>query len=321
MKKSLGLILKIGVSVGILALIAVKTDLGKIVGLLTSIGWGAICVVLILTVTQTVVVAYRWLLVMRGLDASLELWPALQVVYVSLTLNQVMPSYVGGDAYRIYWLYREGTRLAVAARGVAIDRISAVVALVVMMAAGLPMVSMRFADPAARNGLLAVLVCGLLGTLAFFGCDVVPQTWQRVRAIRELADLSAAARRLLLRGTNGPVIGPLAIVVHTLTAAVMFTFADTLGLPLTLLDCVLLTPPITLLAAVPISIAGWGVREGVMVGALSMIGIRTEPALALSVLLGVTALVNGLIGLVPLAFGGERFVATRAVRSTVSSEG
>ena len=79
-----------------------------------------------------------------------------------------------------------------------------------------------------------------------------------------------------------------------------------------MLDCVLLTPPITLLSAVPISIAGWGVREGVMVGALSMVGIGTEHALALSVLLGVAMLGNGLVGLLPLAFGGERFMTRRA---------
>ena len=44
-----------------------------------------------------------------------------------------------------------------------------------------------------------------------------------------------------------------------------------------------------------------------MVGALSMIGIGTEPALALSVLMGFTALANGVIGVLPLMFGGQRY--------------
>jgi hypothetical protein len=47
-------------------------------------------------------------------------------------------------------------------------------------------------------------------------------------------------------------------------------------------------------------------------GPNAMVGIGTESALALSVLLGVTALANGLVGLLPLTLGGERFVATRA---------
>ena len=82
-------------------------------------------------------------------------------------------------------------------------------------------------------------------------------------------------------------------------------------LPLTIVDCLLLIPPIMLLTAVPVSISGWGVREGVMVGALSMMGIATEQALALSVLMGFVLLANGLVGGLPLAFGGERFAAVR----------
>jgi glycosyltransferase 2 family protein len=63
---------------------------------------------------------------------------------------------------------------------------------------------------------------------------------------------------------------------------------------------------------VPISIAGWGVREGVMVGVLGGIGIGAEHALALSVAVGATSLANGLIGVLPLALGSQRFRAFRA---------
>jgi hypothetical protein len=84
-----------------------------------------------------------------------------------------------------------------------------------------------------------------------------------------------------------------------------------MGLPLTAFDCLLLIPPIMLLSAIPISISGWGVREGVMVGALGMMGIGADQAIALSVLLGVVLLLNGLLGLWPLTFGGDRFVAAR----------
>jgi len=231
---------------------------------------------------------------------------------VSLALNQCTPSYIGGDAYRVYWLYREGNRVAVAARGVVIDRISAFIVLVLMMAAGLPLVFARFPDPAARTGLIAILGCGLLGTVVFFMCDALPHTWRRLRVVRELGELSAAARRLLLHGTNALVIGPLALAVHLITALVMSVIAAALKLPLSLLDCIVLMPPIMLLAAVPLSVAGWGLREGVMVGVLSMLGIGTEPALALSLLLGLGMLGNALLGFLPLAFGGERFVASRA---------
>jgi uncharacterized membrane protein YbhN (UPF0104 family) len=62
----------------------------------------------------------------------------LKAVFVSLTLNQCFPSYIGGDAYRVYWSQRRGHAVGACARGVLIDRISAVVVLVLLLALFLP---------------------------------------------------------------------------------------------------------------------------------------------------------------------------------------
>lgn len=320
MKRWLGFLLKAGLSVGILAVIAARTDLSRIAAILGSISGEAVAAALALILLQSLVTAYRWVLVMAGVGVAVPLWPAVQALYASLFINQCVPSYVGGDAYRVYWLYREGNPLAVSMRGVLIDRVSALIALVVMMVVTLPRLLARFPDHAVQTGMEMVAAAGMLGTVAFFACDVLPRRWRRVRALAELAALSTAARRVLLTGISGLVVNLLAILVHALSAAIMLAFATDMGLPLTAIDCLLLIAPITLLTAVPISISGWGVREGVMVGALGMIGIATEQALALSVLLGFALLANGLLGVLPLAFGGERFVAARRLEPSPSAD-
>jgi hypothetical protein len=307
-----GFLVKTGISLAILALLAARTDLGKIGALLAATSATAAAIVLVLVVVQTLVTAYRWVLVMSGVGVTVELWPATQALFASLFINQCLPSYVGGDAYRVYWVYREGHPFAAAVRGVMIDRVSALIALVVMMVVSLPRLFARFPDHAVETAMAAVAAAGVAGTVVFFVCDALPRAWRRVRVVAELAELSAAARRLLLTSSRALGVGPLAILVHALSAVIMWVLARDLGLPLGVLDCLLLVPPIMLLSAVPISISGWGVREGVMVGALGMMGIDAEHALALSVLIGVVLLANGLLGLWPLAFGGDRFVAARS---------
>jgi hypothetical protein len=103
------------------------------------------------------------------------------------------------------------------------------------------------------------------------------------------------------------------VIVHTLSAVAMFIFAQDMHLPVLALDCFVLIPLLMLFAALPISIAGWGVREGVMVAALSLLGVQAEKAVVLSVLIGCMALFNGLIGAIPLALG-------KATLGTVPSE-
>jgi hypothetical protein len=78
---------------------------------------------------------------------------------------------------------------------------------------------------------------------------------------------------------------------------IVYAFARELRIDLTLLDCFALCPPIFLLAALPISIAGWGVRESGMVVALGYAGVSPEGALVVSVMLGMTVLVGSLPGL------------------------
>ena len=51
-----------------------------------------------------------------------------------------------------------------------------------------------------------------------------------------------------------------------------------------------------LISTLPISLAGWGVREGAMVAALTFVGVETSEALALSILFGLTLLVVSLLG-------------------------
>ena len=76
----------------------------------------------------------------------------------------------------------------------------------------------------------------------------------------------------------------------------IYTLARSLDIGISLLDCMILMPPVILLSLLPVSIGGWGVRESVMVFVLGLIGIASEQALLLSVLLGLAGMAISLPG-------------------------
>ena len=78
--------------------------------------------------------------------------------------------------------------------------------------------------------------------------------------------------------------------------AAIYTLARSLDIGISLLDCMILMPPVILLSLLPVSIGGWGVRESVMVFVLGLIGIASEQALLLSVLLGLAGMAISLPG-------------------------
>ena len=106
------------------------------------------------------------------------------------------------------------------------------------------------------------------------------------------------------------MIAAYALANHLLSVAKVWVAALGMAIPLGLLDSFILFPSILLLSAVPISIAGWGVREGAMVVALGFVGIAAPDALAVSLVIGLSQIALGLPG-AALWLAGERRVVKR----------
>ena len=77
---------------------------------------------------------------------------------------------------------------------------------------------------------------------------------------------------------------------------IIFLIAQGLGITVRFLDLLVLVPPVMLLAILPISFAGWGVREGSMALALALAGVSAEQSIAISICFGLALFASGLPG-------------------------
>jgi uncharacterized membrane protein YbhN (UPF0104 family) len=100
------------------------------------------------------------------------------------------------------------------------------------------------------------------------------------------AEVSRASRRLFRDpGRCGAVLG-FSIITIALSVLALKFVGDAVGSPLPLGSWIMIVPPVTLIQLVPVSLAGWGVREAALVVALGWFGVPAEMALAISVLVG-----------------------------------
>jgi glycosyltransferase 2 family protein len=91
-------------------------------------------------------------------------------------------------------------------------------------------------------------------------------------------------------------------IMLSITIQLIFVFAalmlsKSLHLNISLIEMLLIIPITNLLTVIPISIAGWGVREGVFVVGLGYLNVASDAALALSILYGLLILIASLPGL------------------------
>ena len=88
----------------------------------------------------------------------------------------------------------------------------------------------------------------------------------------------------------------LSLLIHLMTAAMAWSAARAVAAQLSYLDALLLVLPVMLIVTVPISIAGWGVRETALVLAFFYAGLPESDGLLVSVLIGAAMFAVGIIG-------------------------
>lgn len=290
-KKGAMIAAKIAVSVALIAYLAVTIDLGAAADRIIAADWALVAVAVVLLFVQTPIGALRWWLVLRTLQQPVPLsYPrAVLFFFIGIFFNQALPSTVGGDVVRIYKTRRAGVKLGTTVNSVMLERAATVLALILMVIAVMPAFLPRIGEGEAAwiAPAAGLLLGGALGGLAFLMVlDRLPEAWTRYRVVRGLAQLAGDTRRVFLN--PGPGLSTLVVAAlgHLNLCLTIFLLSEALDLGVTLLDCVALFLPVLLVITLPISIAGWGVREGAMVAGFALIGVPEAGAFALSILFG-----------------------------------
>lgn len=209
---------------------------------------------------------------------------------------------LAGGAVRIYRL-AEGSRAVAAVAGVFADRVHATF--------GMLLFGLAFwaADPRAEPPVLGLALAGLTAAL--------PVLYLLVRRGSPIAArLPAKWNRALGREAEVPAGATVRLVGITLAAQLLglvavASAAAAIGLPLPILTLGWIRTAVMVVVMLPVSISGFGVREGALVALLAQYGVPGEHAVAFSLLIfAVTTLVNGAVGgVVEASRLGRRVVA------------
>jgi glycosyltransferase 2 family protein len=240
--------------------------------------------------------AVRWHIVLAAETTSPGPWTLLKIVLVGVFFNQVLPSGVGGDAVRAWRCHQLGIGAAAAIRSLVLDRVCGYFVMIVLFAAGLPVLLDSLPDVRQRCGVVLFLGAALCGLFVFFLMDYLPRRLLRFRLVFELAALSREGRRLCSRPGRLAALLGLSAITMGLTILAFMLVADSLGVDLPFGSWAVVVPPVSLIQLVPVSLAGWGVRELGFVVVLAGFGIPAEAALATSLLVGLCLIAVGLPG-------------------------
>ncbi|WP_245448257.1 lysylphosphatidylglycerol synthase transmembrane domain-containing protein [Bradyrhizobium nitroreducens] len=291
--KAMVTLVKFAVSIGILVLLLRSQDLSSLKTDLLAVDPSVLALAVLLLFAQTFVLCHRWILILRAMNVPLGWLPGWRILIVSTFFNQVLPA--GGDAVRIWMLRRQGVQWSQTIGSIVADRFLALLALGLIVLSGMPFLLPLVRDSSLLFAIVTILAAACLGAIALMTLDWWPPRLLSAVPAKVVQFVILVRAPLLAVKGRATLIGS-AIVVHLITVTTCYVLAVGLQAPLSPLGAFVLIPLVILSSAVPISIGGWGVREGAMVGALGLAGIASDKALAISVLLGLGGLIVGLFG-------------------------
>lgn len=274
------------VGIAILAFLGWRLGAAPFLDGLRSATPAALAAGVAITAGTTWCCAVRWSLLAGRLQVAVAVPEAYRACYRAQFLNVTLPAGILGDVHRGIRHGRDTGALSPALRSVFWDRVTGQVVQVALAAAAVLLL-----PGTVRNWLLglllAVVVLAGLGYAAVAGrrpgralarefrtVPGAPGVWQRIAALSALA-------------VGGHL---LAFVVAARAVGVEASLADLIPLGLVVLTA----------SAVPLSIAGWGPREGGAAWLFGAVGLGTETGVAVSVVYGVMVLVATLPGAVLL---------------------
>jgi glycosyltransferase 2 family protein len=287
------------VTVALLWFLFRKVDLAPIAFRLANLRLELAVVAIAILFGQLLLTGGRWYFVGQLVDAGIRLGLATRLILVGQFFNQVLPSSVGGDGVRAWLLSREGISIRRALASVICDRVAALLVLTVIVVCSMPIVMLSgdAAIPSAWPLTVAIDVSTTGGLLFLWLWGGAFSAWLiRLPPLRPLGVLIRDLRRVLFSNVKSLWVVGLSLLVQTMVVTSIYFLALALGVQLRAIH-MLMMPLIMLISSIPVSFAGWGLRESVMVAGLGFAGISTADALAVSVSFGMAQLIIGLPGL------------------------
>jgi uncharacterized membrane protein YbhN (UPF0104 family) len=283
---------KLGLSLALLALLLLKTDLRAMRSALAGARLGWLVLALAALIASQVVSAYRWGLLAWAVGFA-EPFGRVCIYYFSgMYLNLFGPGTVAGDLGRVLFL-AGGQRRALALTTVVAHRAIGFVALVWIGATAVVVLpDQPLPGPARWLAALAVPTT-ILGWL--WGPRLVARLLPRTNSWRVFVERDLAPywhdHRLLAISLGWAALTQLT----QLGAQVLVAWA--LGLDLPWSFFLVVVPVVGAIGTLPFSLQGVGVREAGYWYYLSRIGVPREAALAVGLLTSIVVIATGLSGL------------------------
>jgi uncharacterized membrane protein YbhN (UPF0104 family) len=279
-------------SAALLAVLAWRVDLVLVARTLAGARWGWWLGAVLGYAGAQGLSSLRWQVLAAPLGFRRPLREYVSLYFIGTFFNLLLPTSVGGDVVRAWYLDAGTGKRWPAFLSVLADRLIGLFVLLLLAFVAALLVPL---EPWVRLPALGAGVAAGLGLVFFL---LAPSDREEPQQGLQGKVRQIAGVFVLYRNSPQLVFGTaiLSALIQVANVFLLWMLGQAAGLPLPLAYCFVLMPLVSLLTLLPISVGGLGVREGALVLLLGPLGIAAGQAVTLSLLWFSVFVAAGLAG-------------------------
>lgn len=291
------------VSLALLGVLFYKVDSRELVSDLERLTFIPVLLIVGLSMGQVIATSLRWQLLLKSAHIHLPYRVVTEINVISILANTVLINVIGGMAAKVALLAGRNVATHVTLATLILERALIFAVLVSMAVIGLwllplPITTIKVPYIALAPLLLVLALLALVLRESQLLRRLMQAVWRYARLVLDGVFQGAQARWAVAHSFLLSILSQVLVIVMGVAIALA------LGINVPLFDLVMLLPVVSLLASLPISIAGLGVREVSLVYILSLYAVPMEQAMLFSVLI----LIFSILG------AGAVFLALKALK-------
>lgn len=301
-------ILKVIVSLLLLAFIASKIDWVQAYSNLKKADYLLIVVVFLLILLERVQLTYKWNLLLWVRGIKISFWRLFWIYAISAFWGLFLPSSIGSDVVKGYYLIKDNAEKAISISSVLVDRILGILTLLLLSIIALYVGGDMISKINIKLYLLAFLFF-FLAALYFFQkartAALLHNLLDKVK-FKSIASKIIKLHLSVLEYKKYPktlyIAFIITLLVNVTRVMIFYILSLAFHIQIPVIYFFIFIPILTVVIMIPISIGGLGVGEGAFITFFALIGISINDSIVIALTNTLTNTIFTLVGGLAILF-------------------
>ena len=302
-KKSIFLIIKYSVSIGLILFLLLNADVKSLLSAVSQTDIFLFIFAVSIGFLTILIRSYKWQLLLKIQGAGLSLRYIVAVTFMSLFFNNFAPGSLGGDAFRVHKTMNNSNFKLGAVSSIIMERLTGLVMLFFMVLS-FGLCNLFMAKPFLTGDQFFLLIIYGIGFLfiAYVLYIVLirthklallskfPKIVQLMQDFKQSINVHKNHKKVILSCLG------LSFIFFIANTIAMYFFALSANQRINFLQLAFAVPLIAFISLIPISVNGIGLQEGAFFLFFDKIGIDSESALLIALLPRIAMFIFSLVG-------------------------